>query len=374
MPKNSQIKVLFDHQAFVHQRYGGISKSFYELMNTFRQDDEVDFRITLNFSNNHYIADADFAPHRVFIPNAEFKGKFRIMSQLNKLQAAREIVKRDSYDIFHPTYFEPYFLEYIGKKPFLIDIHDMIYEIFPDLFSKSDKAPNWKKRISLSCDKIIAKSENTKQDIMKFFNLPESMISVIYHGAPDDATNYDFPPPAEKYLLYIGNRQLIYKNFTFFIRSVARLFREDRKLYMVCAGGGDFSQNELDLFKELGIEKKVIYQAIEGNNLFSLYHYADAFVFPSLYEGFGMPVLEAFKYECPIVLSNSSSFPEIARDAALYFDPEEECDILDNVREVLYNSTLKNELRIRGTKRVNEFSWDKTAEQTKAVYKEVLGV
>ena len=178
----------------------------------------------------------------------------------------------------------------------------------------------------------------------------------------------------KKYLLYNGHRW-IYKNFDIFIKSIAKLIL-GKNIYLVCAGGNDFSTSELKLFKKLKIADRVIYQKITGNehdkHLSECYSKAIAFVYPSKYEGFGIPILEAFANDCPTVLSNSSCFPEIAKGASVYFNPDDRADIEKTVKKVITNKGLREDLIKKGRTRLKYFSWDKAATETAQVYKKVI--
>jgi glycosyltransferase involved in cell wall biosynthesis len=172
--------------------------------------------------------------------------------------------------------------------------------------------------------------------------------------------------------LFVGNRG-IYKNFTFFIKSISPLLFEEKDLYLVCAGGGDFSYDEIHLFDDLKIKGKVLHYPITHDSTLSqLYQKAALFAFPSLYEGFGIPVLEAFSCGCPVAVSNSSSLPEVGGEAVKYFDPNNLESIQKVVDEIVHNNSLQDTLRSRGYQRLKLFSWEKTAQNTKKVYDNLL--
>lgn len=366
------MKILYDHQIFTAQKYGGISRYFYELVHEFDNTQEVQCEIPLLVSNNHYISDKKFVNSMDLLPNKQFRGKIRIFNYLNKPNTILKL-KQQNFDIFHPTYYDPYFLKYLGNKPFVLTVYDMIHEKFSDMFSPADKTTEQKRLLVEKATKIIAISQSTKKDLIEFFGTDESKIEVVYLGNsmfPKPNSNIGFEIP-KKYLLFVGSRGG-YKNFERFIKSVANLLEQDKELFVVCAGGGKFGSSEMQLFSDLGIAGQVLQYSLDDESLAYFYKNALAFIFPSLYEGFGIPVLESFACGCPLICSNTSSLPEIAGDGAFYFDPYSEESIKNAVLKVLEDVALREDLITKGQERLKQFSWKQTAEQTKKIYESVL--
>jgi glycosyltransferase involved in cell wall biosynthesis len=146
---------------------------------------------------------------------------------------------------------------------------------------------------------------------------------------------------------------------------------EDPSLRIVCAGS-PFSKLELDYFRDLKIQKNIRHINASDNMLSNLYKNAVAFVYPSLYEGFGMPVLEAFKNGCPIILSNTSSLPEVAGEAGLYFSPKNIISVKTAVHKVLNDERLRQDLIRKGFERIKQFSWKRTVDETVSFYKTLV--
>lgn len=366
------MKILYDHQIFTSQKYGGISRYFYELMSEFNKMKNIETIVSLVVSNNHYISDKKFITYFDVLPNKQFRGKHRLFNFVNKPNTILKL-KQQNFDIFHPTYYDPYFLKYIGNKPFVLTVHDMIHEKFREMFSPKDKTTEQKRLLVEKATKIIAVSENTKKDLIELFGTDESKIEVVYLGnsmfpKPDIKINFDIP---NRYLLFVGNRGS-YKNFKRFIKSISDILKQDKGLFVLCAGGGKFNSSENQLFRELEISNKVLQYNLDDNSLAYFYQNALAFIFPSLYEGFGIPVLESFACGCPVICSNVSSLPEVAGEAACYFDPYSEDSIKNAVIKVLEDSTFREDLIKMGTERLKKFSWKKTAEETKRIYESVL--
>ena len=366
------MKILYDHQIFTSHVYGGISRYFFELMRHFSQVGEPGFELSLRYSNNHYLNKTSLVNYRTFFKNYNFRGRYLIMSIPNKARSKKALSQQNFY-IFHPTYYHPYFLKYIGKRPFALTIYDMIHEIFRQGFSVKDKTTEYKKVLVQKADKIIAISKNTKKDIIKFYDIEESKIAVTYlanslskpHG---QSAGFTIP---ERYVLFVGSREG-YKNFELFIKSISPLMAEDKDLNVVCAGGKPFSVFEKEIFKNLRLEKRIHCFAVTDEAMAWLYQNARAFVFPSLYEGFGIPVLEAFACGCPALLSNTSSLPEVGGDATVYFDPRSEISIKEAISKVIHSEELRCSLRAKGFKQLERFSWKKTAEETTLVYRSLL--
>jgi len=364
------MKIFYDHQTFSVQEFGGISRYFYEVISRIKKINRFSVELSLLFSNNHYL-DSSFKYHR-FFPHYKFKGKVRIMTMINKHYSIHNLKKSD-FDIFHPTYYNPYFLKYIDKKPFVLTVHDMIHEKFSNLFPKKDKTSEYKYLLANKATKIICVSNNTKNDLIEIFKVPEEKIEVIYHGnslLPIKTNQFSLKLP-ETYILYVGNRDG-YKNFEFFVKAISPLLVRSRELKILCAGGNNFSDKEKVLFDELNIRNQVIYfKVISDNEMAELYKKAICFVYPSLYEGFGIPILEAFSCGCPVVLSNTSSFPEVAGEAGLYFNPYDEVSIRNTIEKIIENMALREALIKKGYERLKLFSWDITAEKTKQVYEKL---
>lgn len=371
------MKILFDHQIFSLQNYGGISRYFYEIAKGINDDPNLDPVTYSFFSNNHYIntAENNIFKSRPFFSGLNFKGKQRLIKFINSISCTLKL-KNINFDIIHPTYYDPWFLKYTKNKPLVLTIYDMTHEMLPEFFSKSDLTGQNKKRLAQKADKIIAISENTKKDIINLYNINPDKISVTHLACSfnpcsadlainDSDTPIDLP---KKYLLFIGSREG-YKNFEKLAKAIAVLFNDKKDLMLVCAGGGKLLHKEKEHLKSLNIHNRVIQRDLTDTTLQIYYKKALAFIFPSLYEGFGIPVLEAFSCDCPLLCSDCSSLPEIAGNAALYFDPNNVNSIKDALYEIVNSEIMRKNLIDKGRVRLKDFTWQKTVEQTKTIYK-----
>ena len=364
------MKILFDHQAFSYQDFGGVSRFYFELTSRLKAYDSVEVDISLKYSNNGYISDWEYRQHRCFFPGWNFRGKNAAKLWINRQHSEKLLLKSD-FDIFHPTYYDTYFLKNLAKKPFVLTVYDMIYENFASEYHIQDPfAPN-KKQLIEKAAKIVAISENTKKDIVKYYGIKESSVSVVYLGNSVVPGCGDHPCAIQlpqMYALYVGTRTN-YKNFPIVVSSMRSIIHSYKSFSLVCAGGPSFSSEEKALFQEFGMEKNVFHIPVSNDlDLAYLYENAIVFVFPSLYEGFGIPILEAFNCSCPVVLSRSSCFPEIAGDAAWYFDPNNEEELSSALKSLLENETIRKDLIRRGLERKGLFSWDRCAEDYANLY------
>lgn len=364
------MKILFDYQILMLQKFGGISRYYHELNQRIKsQGNEV--YIPILKSQNYYFRD--------YIKPSK-KIHQRIDTLINDVSTLyvliRERFNGKGIDIIHPTYFYPSYIKFLPKKnrrkqKMIITVHDLICELFyPDV----DKDVVKRRKIILDADGIIAISEHTKKDLLKVYpELDEKKIKVIYHGCsmnvPQCSENeYTFP---DKYILFVGNRTL-YKNGMGMLKAFDKIAQKCPDVHMFFAGGGAFNDEERDFIKRNGLDAKVIQKNISDDELYYAYKNALCFVFPSLYEGFGIPILEAFFCGCPVALSNASCFPEIAEDAAVYFDGEDAESMAENIINLITNEEQRQDYIERGKQRLKLFTWDKTAEETVKFYKEIL--
>lgn len=365
------MNIFYDHQIFSSQVFGGISRYFYQLISRLNETGDANARVDVFCSNNYYYHTLPEASRRYFFKNWNFKGRNRVLEHINRIRSLSTL-KEQSFDLFHPTYNNPYFLDKLGPKPFVITVHDMIHELYPELPNATTEAAH-KKEMILNANRIIVPSKHTKNDILKFYNIDADKICVIYHGSPCiSAQNIsDKTELPKKYLLFVGQRSY-YKNFTLLLKALGMLKQDFPELYIVCIGGGNLNNQEKLLANELAISDRLIQVNLSDAMLNSAYKKALAFIFPSEYEGFGIPVLEAFENHCPAILANSSCFPEIAQDSALYFTNGNENDLACKIIDIIKQPDLREQLISSGKKRAFEFSWEKTVTQTKELYMQIV--
>lgn len=379
------MKILYDYQTFYMHKFGGISNCFVQLIKNFPE--EVKWEIAACESDNIHLRESGLVridnminPPEQFILKKHFKGQVRLYNEFskyfpqmtslgrNRLKSI-EALKRGDYDVFHPTFFDGYFLPYLGNKPFVLTVHDMIPELF---FGKKDLQVKQKPLLCERAAHIVTVSHKTRQDLIDILGVPPEKISVIYHGGPEGKEISAAPLIKWKYILYVGNREG-YKNFIQMVKTIAPLLKYHSEIKLVCTGA-PFTVDEKKLFGLLGIENNLIHYCPNDDELRNLYAHALCFIYPSLYEGFGIPILEAWQANCPVMLNYKSCFPEIAQDAAIYFKMD---DNTSNLIDVLYDFLTispdeKDKLLVKQNKRLSFFSWKKSAEKLLSVYNSVL--
>jgi glycosyltransferase involved in cell wall biosynthesis len=251
----------------------------------------------------------------------------------------------------------------------------MIPELYPHFF-KDIKTRLKNKRESIRrADRIIVISHSTKTDLLKFHDVDEKKIQVIYPGVSPPLRFHgenELPFGKKPYILYVGTRKQGYKNFKNLLSAYGANDRIRSLCRLVCFGGPPFTADELDLASRLGCKDSLIRVTGDDSLLARVYAGARVFVYPSLYEGFGMPPLEAMTYRCPVAAAGASAIPEVLGDAALYFDPTEPGAIASTVEKLLFEGDTAEALVKKGSHRVEKYTWSKMAEETLQLYSEVI--
>ncbi|MBK9329823.1 MAG: glycosyltransferase family 4 protein [Sphingobacteriales bacterium] len=370
------MKILFDHQVFIWHKRGGVSRYFAELMKQIATMKDVSYELPLINNQNIHLAENGIknsffnrlASHS-FIADSKLKQYLDYTDTYNVIRT----LKKQQFDVFVPTLYETYFLPYIGNKPFVITIHDMIHELFPEYFGETDLYLKQKKELIKKASKIAVVSENTKTDLLRVY--PETNADKIYitgtnHAVKPYTSDVGHKLPS-RYILFVGERGG-YKNFNFFIKSMSKILAADKELFVLCMGGSAFSKEEITLFQQLTIQKQVVHYIAAEKELYTIYNKALVFVFPSLYEGFGLPTLEAMTSQCPVVLTDIAVFREVAQDAAVYFDSNNSDELEHAVRELIYYNTNKEILIKKGLENVKRYTWEEIAKRCVHLYQTAM--
>lgn len=370
------MKILLDPQIFNSQKYGGISRYYTEVFTRLAVNNDILF--PAYSVKNIYFNESNLVTfkHKVYSFYTRILSKFGIRGIENTKKRnsnfLNNIVSLQRFDLFVPTYYDTYFINHIGSKPFVLTVYDMIHELFPDFFPNDKMLVPNKKYLMEKATRIIAVSENTKKDIINMYpHIDSSKIDVVYHGCSIKVNKLKSKLLPENYILFVGKRSN-YKNFIFLVHSITSLLKNDKNLHLICAGGGDFNSKERELILKLGLENQIIQKHFDEEELGSFYSLAKCFIFPSMYEGFGIPVLESMSCGCPVLLGKHSSFVEVAGDAGVYFDIDSSQDLKDKILSIIENESLRNEFSLKGLEQVKKFSWEKAASECLAVYKKAI--
>ena len=362
--------IIFDYHVFLTQKYGGVSRYFIELYKEFSKLSDVKVNIPLKYAINEYAKREGVDYIKVRDDIVKKKYLYKYYAYRNQ-QNIKKYLQKNDVNILHSTWYSPYVYNIKGNHKLVFTVHDMIQELF---YPDADQFDiNRKRRAIFESDIVLADSYNTKKDILNIYpEVNENRIRVIHLGVNNlsKPRKIDVHLNTQKYILFVGTRER-YKNGVFILNSMSNVLIK-QKVSLVFAGGGKFNNTEKEVIHKLGIDDKVVQIDVSDSELAYLYKNAECFVFPSKYEGFGFPILEAFAHECPVICSNSSSFPEIAEDAAQYFEIDNSDELERKVLDVLNNESLQNDLRERGKQQVKKFSWKLTAEKTLDVYQELI--
>jgi glycosyltransferase involved in cell wall biosynthesis len=284
-------------------------------------------------------------------------------------------------DLFHAT---DHLLPRLSRIKTVFTLHDLIFRLYPETHKPLNR---WFLTLAMpqflqAADAVIAVSENTKRDAVRFYALDEAKIQVVYEGVNP---RFRPAPPEEvararstlglpeRFILSLGVIEPR-KNLTALLEAYKRLLDQGSPLRLVIAGKkGWLYRGFFERLHELGLQDQVVFPGfVPEADLPALFSAADLFLFPSLYEGFGLPVLEAMACGTPVVCSNTSSLPEIVGDAAITLNPEDTGAWVMALDSVLESEDLRAELRARGLEQAAKFTWQKTARETLDVYQTVL--
>lgn len=365
------MKVLFDQQIFFRQKYGGISRYYARVADELKSLGHQP-KIFGGVNINHYLQEVQPG---IVIGKSLDKYPSKSVGVFNRLNGKVGGLVESLYkpEIIHETYFsaKPTFK---SKAPVVVGVYDMIQELFPQLFPKEHLTTDAKRKALKRADHIISISQHTKEDCCELFQIPEEKVSVVHLAADipySDFSSIHFENE-RPYFLYVGDRAG-YKNFIPFIKAFSRVGDLVKEVDIIAFGGRDFNKEELELFRQSGLkEGQVQYLSGDDRLLGKLYSKAIALVYPSLYEGFGIPPLEAMSYQCPVLASNKSCIPEVVREGGYLFDPENLDEMREALERVWKDDSFKKDLISKGTDRLSNFSWKKTALEHTKVYQSLI--
>ncbi len=374
------MRICFDLSPALH-RHAGIGRYAHELLAALTRIDRANtyrvFHNQLAF-NERVDAPLDPLPRTVIPLTAKPWRMSVLLADFLRVPMDRWI---PGIDVFHGT---DHLLPPLRRARTVFTLHDLIFKFFPEYHLPLNRAflgvmlPRFLRR----ADAIIAVSECTKRDAIRLYHLPPEKITVIYEGVdpalrPVEDKNLIAQARAryahgQPFILYLGTIEPR-KNIVALIDAVRALRARGLPHRLLIAGRkGWLYQPTLDHVAQMGMSDAVDFlDYVPDAELPALFSACDAFVFPSLYEGFGLPPLEAMACGAPVVCSNTSSLPEVVGDAAVLFDPRDIGEIASAIERVVSDAALRDELRAKGIAQAAKFSWERAARETLAVYESV---
>ncbi len=363
------MRVLYDGDMLTRQRAGGVNRYFAELIGGL----PAEWSPVLFLAERHALStvshprlDVRFWQRYGFRPG-------RLSYWLEKHYFRLAETKVDA-DVAHPTTYRLLTRHGLDRYlcPVVVTVWDMIHERFAAAMDPDGQVAERKRRAVLAADRVICISETTRRDLLEHVDVPPERVVVTPLAASLAPPSSEAAPvEGRPYLLHVGSRAAGYKNFDGLLRAFARVVTEhdDLELRIV---GAPLDADERRLVDSLGVEPRVRLEArVDDVRLATLYRDCRAFVYPSHYEGFGIPPLEAMRCGAPVVASRGGSIPEVVGDAAELFSPGEDDDTVAALLRVLGDEAHRAGLLRRGAERASAFSWSLTVAATLDVYRSV---
>jgi glycosyltransferase involved in cell wall biosynthesis len=356
-------KVVYDNIAFSLQKSGGVSGVWHELISRISKKQEFDCSF-LEYEH----AKENINRKNFLIPNHAFLKTRKIPLKLERFLNL-ELSYPDHF-IFHSSYYRTCSS---AKAKNVTTVHDFIHERFrsgiPLYINHLQK-----KKALLNSDAIICVSESTKKDLLYYIpTIKKEKIFVVYNGIDNTVfKKLDMEKPSHilslgNYVVYVGKREQTYKNFG----SLVNALKEHPDLNLALVGGDTPSIKEMENLKKK-LDGRVQYLAnVDNQKLNILYNFSFALVYPSLYEGFGMPVIEAQSAGCPVIATNCSSIPEIVLDSAILTNSGSATELSQSL-ELLKNDAVRTTFINKGLSNATRFSWDKMGNEVADIYKAIL--
>ncbi len=355
------IKILFDSTIFLHQKVGGISKYIFRL----------------NQKNSLFkIKSTIFAPiNKSLILSKKIKNVIyffkikeipiycsKIFYLINNLLTIIYI-KIYKPDLLHLTYYNNFLINYI-KIPYILTIYDLIHEKL-----HKQQYQFKKHKLIQNAAHIICISNQTKKDLIRYYKVKKSKISVIYLGTDNKTKKINFKK--KKIILFVGSR-VSYKNFVNLLRAFSRSKFLKDNFKILCFGGEVLTSKEEKIINKLNLRDNIIFDTGDENKLNSYYKEVSLYVSVSLFEGFGLTLLEAMRMGCPVLCSNISTFKEIFNNSCMFVNPKNIENIKNKLERVLKSKKEQKKLIQRGFSTVSKYNWDKCIFETANTYRKIL--
>jgi glycosyltransferase involved in cell wall biosynthesis len=363
------VRVAFDEQIFAIQQYGGISRVFAELAREFLAEPLHGVQlqpVNAPIVNEYILRDQQTSERLVVRPARHWS------TTIARSMGRRR--HRGPADIVHSTFYLPRMLKDYPQAARVVTVYDMIPEIFPQSRRRLDFLTS-KHDYVRRADHVVCISESTRKDLLDIYGDVRAPVSVVHLGVASEFRPDALPIPGfpKHYVLHVGTRSG-YKDADTLFRAFGHVAVNHRELQLVLVGGGPITTDERDLLTHLGIATRVTQTTIPDRDMPGAYAHASMCVFPSRYEGFGLPALEAMACGTPALLCRSSSLPEVGGEAAAYFEPGDDQELAKIMLSITEESGRAAKLRELGMNRASQFTWQKTASAMAAVYRRTIGV
>lgn len=365
------MKVFFDGQVFNSPAYGGGGRFFYELI--WRLTEMPQCEVVL-FAGAYRtplpLGRLVFKCHPFYGLRTPPLGPLRRLVEPKLQSLGRWCLDHSKVDVYHPTYYLS--LEPRRKTPLVVTIFDLNHELYPQHYPNSPILGQ-RKRMLGEATAVVCISETTRRAALKIYPEIAGKVSAIPLASSLQPSTETTPRPTEgkPYFLYVGNRNG-YKNFRVMVEACRAVPRFTENFMLICYGGGRFTHEEQQTLAKSGLQACVRQQAGDDRLLADLYGGAICFVYPSLDEGFGIPLLEAMNCRCAVLASRIPVFEEVAGEAAAYFDPGSPEELADRMREMVDDPERRQALVRAGTQRATLFSWERCARQHYELYAEIV--
>lgn len=360
--------LFFDGSIFSLQSMGGINRYFANLISHLPESYGIELTTTT-------INEISFPQHKNLVVHRFPRFGFRPgrLSYWAEGRYFRHRLDESSACVFHPTYYS--FLSQVKpskvKIPTVATIFDLVHERYPAMTDPDGSIRRAKRALIARADIILCLSHHTKNDIEEYYGVPASRVRVTYPGS-----SIDVAPHAERstneapYFMFVGNRWT-YKNFPLFLKAFASIRTRNSKLRAVVVGPR-FTPEERILLTELGLLTSVDDVGyLPDQNLSRLFSGAIALVYPSTFEGFGFPILEAMTCGTPVITTKIASIPEVVGDAGILVGIEYRDELISAMERIMQDEDLRKSCRERGYSWAAKFSWRDCAAKTMAIYEEI---
>lgn len=359
--KLADVVIIFGPEIWPLQENGGVSRYCYELIRNLDLIG-VNVRVLVGPNQNNYTSLID----------PEIKISLNSLSESEIIRGISGALSKSKFGIYHSTYYDSTIVQIARRKGLktVVTVHDLISDLFPTKIAWYRRRNSEQRRVVEQSDLVISVSQNTKSDLLELNNINPDKIKVVPLGVTVFGDQLDSDTILERpYVLHVGKRAG-YKNFIFTVESIARC-SELNEIKIVTFGGEEPSDDEHMAIHNLQMESRVSYFHGDDKFLGYLYKNASALVYPSLYEGFGIPPLEAMRLYCPVIASNRGSIPEVCGTYAKYFDPTLESSLQFQLKDLLESSD-HSYLR-KAYEHSLDFTWEKTAIETCSAYTVLVG-